>query len=108
MSLFDHWKIIAYARTDMMCKSHNIIISYALVFISSVSPSIHSRLRHFEVVTPQCIRTRIKRSLDTGKVLKKTLMFHAFGKQFHLELTPGWSVVDDRDLDCKMMDSTGK
>jgi len=76
-------------------------------FFTFVLASIHSRLRHFEVVTQKSMRTRTKRHAGSGNIMKKSLTFDSLGIHFDLDLTPGWAVVNDRILDCQLIDVSG-
>ena len=69
--------------------------------VNTTLGSVHSYLKHFEVLTPHSLSSRTKRDVSTGNVTHKSLNFRSLGKHFHLDLTPGWSVMAD-DIEIRL------
>ncbi|XP_005094351.1 ADAM 17-like protease [Aplysia californica] len=86
----------------------HVVLLWTIWLFETGEGSIHSRLRHFEVLTPSDFRVRTKRDAVSGQVDYKILRFKAFGMRFHLVLTPGWSVVDSEELECSLVGADGR
>ena len=69
--------------------------------------SLHSHLRHFEVLSPRHLRTRTRRDVNTGQ-LNKYLNFRSLGRTFSISLSPGWRVVDPETLDTVVVTADGR
>ena len=98
-----------YTRTDMMFRlSSSSLLTVTLVLqVELCTCSLHSHLRHFEVLSPRHLRTRTRRDVTTGQ-LNKYLNFRSLGRTFSISLSPGWRVVDPETLDTVVVRADGR